>query len=47
MEQLHRYQEKNTLLEEKPSETEKTIIFLKAQVEVAKNTKETLKSQLE
>jgi rRNA processing protein Krr1/Pno1 len=35
------------LLEEKLSETEKTVIFLKAQVEVAKNTEEELKNQLE
>jgi U3 small nucleolar ribonucleoprotein component len=30
MEQLQRYQEKNTLLEDKLSETEKTVIILKA-----------------
>jgi hypothetical protein len=47
MVQLQRYQEKNTLLEHKLSETEKTVIFLNSQVEVAKKTKETLKNQLE
>ena len=47
MEQLQRYQEKNTMLEEKLSETEKIVIILKAQVEVAKNIEETLKNQLE
>jgi hypothetical protein len=39
MEQLQRYRENNKLLEEKLSETEKTIIILKARVEVDNKTK--------
>jgi hypothetical protein len=46
MEQLQRYQENNTLLEEKLSEIGKDCHFLKEQVEVDKKTKETLKNKL-
>lgn len=47
MEKLQRYQENNTLIEEKLSEIEKIVIFLKAQVEVAEKNEETLKNKLE
>jgi hypothetical protein len=46
VEQLQRYQENNTLPEEKLSDIENIVIILKAQVEVTKNIEQTLKNEL-